>query len=87
MGDSIVISNMTDDSISKAFLFPYKEKHKILPEIHEAVFYISYDSVLDIIMPDSIEPPSESFLTMLASEDVLKKDWDNPIEDEAWAHL
>ena len=25
--------------------------------------------------------------TMLASEDVLKKDWDTPEEDAAWAHL
>ena len=25
--------------------------------------------------------------TMLASEDVLKKDWDNPAEDEAWKDL
>lgn len=30
---------------------------------------------------------SESFQTMLASEQVLKRDWDTPEEDEAWAHL
>ena len=28
-------------------------------------------------------PEQESILTMLASEEVLKKDWDNP-EDERW---
>jgi TorA maturation chaperone TorD len=25
--------------------------------------------------------------TMLASESVLKRDWERPEEDEAWAHL
>jgi len=33
--------------------------------------------------------PSEAtpFVTMLASEEVLRRDWDSPEEDEAWAHL
>ena len=30
---------------------------------------------------------SESFQTMLASEAVLRRDWDRPEEDEAWADL
>ena len=30
---------------------------------------------------------SESYLTMLASEAVLRRDWDRPEEDEAWADL
>jgi hypothetical protein len=30
---------------------------------------------------------SEAFQTMLASEAVLRRDWDNPEEDEAWADL
>lgn len=30
---------------------------------------------------------SEAFQTMLASEEVLAKDWDTPEEDEAWADL
>jgi hypothetical protein len=30
---------------------------------------------------------SEAYQTMLASEQVLSKDWDTPEEDEAWAHL
>lgn len=28
-----------------------------------------------------------SMATMLASEDVLRRDWDTPEEDNAWAHL
>ncbi len=30
---------------------------------------------------------SEAFQTMLASDDVLSRDWDTPEEDEAWADL
>jgi hypothetical protein len=30
---------------------------------------------------------SEAFETMLASEAVLRRDWDRPEEDEAWASL
>jgi hypothetical protein len=30
---------------------------------------------------------SEAFQTMLASEDVLSRDWNTPEEDEAWADL
>jgi len=32
-------------------------------------------------------PQSESFQTMLASEFVLRREWDTPEEDEAWASL
>ncbi len=35
----------------------------------------------------SYDEPAEAFLTMLASEDVLRKEWDQPEEDEAWADL
>jgi hypothetical protein len=30
---------------------------------------------------------SEAYQTMLASEAVLRRDWDRPEEDEAWADL
>ncbi len=30
---------------------------------------------------------SEAYQTMLASEEVLSRDWDRPEEDEAWADL
>jgi hypothetical protein len=30
---------------------------------------------------------STAFQTMLASEQILAKDWNTPEEDEAWAHL
>ena len=37
---------------------------------------------------DHSRPPiSEAWHTMLASEDILRRDWERPEEDLAWAHL
>ncbi len=33
------------------------------------------------------QSPSESLQTMLASEQVLREDWERPEEDKAWADL
>jgi hypothetical protein len=33
------------------------------------------------------QPAQESFQTMLASEQVLRRDWEKPEEEKAWAHL
>jgi hypothetical protein len=33
------------------------------------------------------EKLSDAYQTMLASEEVLRRDWDRPEEDEAWADL
>ncbi len=33
------------------------------------------------------EKLSEPYLTMLASQQILKKDWERPEEDAAWANL
>ena len=41
----------------------------------------------DVFVEFGLPLKSESFQTMLASEQVLKNDWDTPEEDEAWAHL
>ena len=35
----------------------------------------------------SIEETSEAWQTMLASEAVLRRDWERPEEDRAWADL
>lgn len=34
-----------------------------------------------------VSTTSEAFQTMLASESVLKRDWERPEEDLAWANL
>ena len=43
----------------------------------------------DVTLETSPIDPSEAtpLVTMLASEAVLRRDWDSPEEDEAWAHL
>jgi len=40
-----------------------------------------------IKIPEIIFPNSDSYYTMLASEKSLSKNWDNSVEDSAWAHL
>lgn len=61
--------------------------HK-LPQEKQVVVY---DFVSYLVDREAIEPRpeihSEAFLTMLASEAVLARDWDRPEEDEAWADL
>lgn len=38
-------------------------------------------------IPSTDAPESDSRFTMYASEAVLRRYWDTPEEDEAWAHL
>jgi len=35
----------------------------------------------------TLEPEDSAKATMLASEAVLRRDWETPEEDAAWAHL
>jgi hypothetical protein len=37
--------------------------------------------------PASLERTSEAWQTMVASEAVLRRDWERPEEDRAWADL
>lgn len=48
---------------------------------------LRYDYIDDIVFTFKRVARSESFQTMLLSEDILRKDWNTPEEDEAWAHL
>ena len=43
--------------------------------------------VFEVAFFEVVPPISDAFLMMLASEDVLRRDWDTPEEDEAWANL
>lgn len=68
----------------------------------EAVL-IRYDEFLDLLEGQKREEPlhqtgrkslqvrerslQEAYTTMLASEQVLRRDWDSPEEDAAWASL
>lgn len=64
------------------------ERLKLLPPdklavVYDFVVYLS-ERELRLVLKDK---PSEAFQTMLASEQVLNREWNTPEEDEAWADL
>jgi hypothetical protein len=48
---------------------------------------VVYSFVSSLLTEQSLAGHSEAYQTMLASEAVLRRDWDRPEEDEAWADL
>lgn len=54
-----------------------------LPVVYDFVSYLLERDVADL----SVASESGARGTMLASEAVLRRDWDRPEEDAAWAHL
>ena len=56
-----------------------------LEEVYDFIVFLS--ERLDA--PSVLHETEELYITdtMLATEDVLRRDWDSPEEDEAWAHL
>ena len=52
---------------------------------------VAYDFISFLLDRDGADllgkTDSDSFQTMLASEQVLRRDWDRPEEDAAWADL
>ena len=54
-----------------------------LPVVYAFVSYLLDRDVADLHAPGD----GGARATMLASEAVLRRDWDRPEEDAAWAHL
>lgn len=56
-----------------------------LAEVYDFVMFLTER----VNSPVTIQEEGEVYAidTMLASEDVLRRDWDSPEEDAAWAHL
>ena len=54
-----------------------------LPVVYDFVSYLLERDVADLLTARD----SGARATMLASEAVLRRDWDRPEEDAAWAHL
>lgn len=63
-----------------------KELEK-LPEEKLAVVYDFVSFLLDRTSKETANRISSSYETMLASEDVLKRDWEREEEEQAWANL
>lgn len=60
---------------------------KLSPERLQVVYdFVSYLVEREQAQFDVLRE-SDAFQTMLASEAVLRRDWDTPEEDAAWAHL
>jgi hypothetical protein len=51
--------------------------------VYDFVSYLLERDLADLLM----DSDSDARATMLASEAVLRRDWDRPEEDAAWAHL
>ena len=54
-----------------------------LPVVYDFVSYLLEHDAAALLSADD----SDARATMLASEAVLRRDWDRPEEDAAWAHL
>ena len=63
------------------------ERLQRLPTDKLVVVYDFISYLLDRETGQRQKGVSEAFQTMLASETVLRRDWDRPEEDEAWADL
>jgi hypothetical protein len=51
--------------------------------VYDFVSYLLERDLADLLM----DADTDARATMLASEAVLRRDWDRPEEDAAWAHL
>jgi hypothetical protein len=56
-----------------------------LSEVYDFVMFLTERKGAQTVLREAGE--TYALDTMLASEDVLKRDWDTPEEDAAWAHL
>jgi hypothetical protein len=64
------------------------ERLRQLPPEKLATVYDFVSYLIERDMAMMLEEPELDGLTLaLASEEVLRRDWDTPEEDAAWAHL
>ena len=64
------------------------ERLRHLPPEKLLVVYDFVSYLLDRDLADLLlDAATDARATMLASEAVLRRDWDRPEEDAAWAHL
>ncbi len=57
--------------------------HEKLAVVYDFISYLSEREVNEILLTTA----ARSVDCMFASEAVLRRDWDLPVEDEAWASL
>ena len=63
------------------------ERLRRLPPDKLTVVYDFVSYLLERDTSDLLDEDTQARAMMLASEAVLRRDWDTPEEDTAWAHL
>ncbi len=63
------------------------ERLRRLPPHKLTVVYDFVSYLLERDLADLLADEPDARATMFASEAVLRRDWDTPEEDAAWAHL
>lgn len=73
---TLILSDTTSDQ-SSAFFYSGQDSKFTWQDLHTC----------EVSFFEIVPPISDAFLTMLASEEILRRDWDTPEEDAAWADL
>jgi hypothetical protein len=86
----LIVSGASETATKVKVSIAYAKVRVQIDVFAEGESYIPSNELLEVsvtrrrIIP---KPMSEAYQTMLASEMILRRDWDRPEEDEAWADL
>ena len=88
--DTLTITATNTSTRERVSLLPTSANQRTVVFVANQNRTIDWSQLLGI-ETDSIRSPetrySEAYQTMLASESVLRRDWEQPEEDAAWANL
>jgi hypothetical protein len=73
--------------MTASLLHEIDERLRQLPPEKLAMVYDFVSYLIERDMAALLQPEPDSRTLALASEAVLRRDWDTPEEDAAWAHL
>ncbi len=90
MLDTIILTYNSNSNSQKVDLLPTSANQYFVVSVFDQYNILDWSQLLGVSIPQLRMRhllKSEAYQTMLASENVLKADWDSPEEDEAWADL
>ena len=67
--------------------YPSSQNYRRTPKLGATAAAPALEPGTKVFTPPDNNSEVNPRMTMYASEDVLRRDWDSPEEDEAWAHL
>jgi hypothetical protein len=90
MLDTITLTYNSNSNSQKVDLLPTSANQYFVVSTFDQYNILDWSqllggSILEFKMRELLK--SEAYQTMLASENILRQDWDSPEEDEAWANL